>query len=415
MNDASFLYSGEGVLLVASVVLFFGILASKAGFRMGLPSLLLFLFVGMLFGSEGAGIKFKDPETMQFIGMLALSIILFSGGMETHYSDIKPVVKPGLSLATVGVLITVIITGLFIYYLSIYLGSESNHLSYPESFLLAAIMASTDSASVFSILRSKKVVLKQKLGSMLELESGSNDPMGYMLTIFLIGYIQKGGLNFTDAVMTLGVELVVGAIGGYVIGKAAVWLINKINIDIKSLYPILLLTVTFFTFSFTHLCHGNGYLAVYLAGLIVGNSDIVHKKETQTFFDGFSWLWQIVMFISLGLLINPFGLIKIAPVGLTIGFVMIFIARPISVFLSLLPFRSISPKGKLFVSWVGLRGAVPIIFATYPLIAGVENAMIFFYIVFFMTIVSLLVQGTTVIALAKRLDLIEKEEVAASE
>ncbi|MBP9507535.1 MAG: potassium/proton antiporter [Bacteroides sp.] len=404
-HDLEILHSAEGILLIASVLLFFSVCAGKAGYRFGLPALLLFLGVGMLFGSDGMGIQFSNPDTAQFIGILALSIILFSGGMDTKMSEVKPIAVQGVVLATLGVLLTTLLTGGFIYYCSFFIMSREL-LTLPESMLLAAVMSSTDSASVFSILRSKGVHLKQRLRPTLELESGSNDPMAYMLTLLLIAYIQMGGMDVKDAILMLFLQLSVGALAGFLLGKLAVFLINHINIVNESLYPILLLTTAFFTFSATTMCHGNGYLAVYIAGLVVGNSNIVYKKNLLTFFDGFAWLWQIVMFLTLGLLVNPHELLPIAPMGLIVGFFMIIVARPVSVLLCLLPFKNFTFKGKLCISWVGLRGAVPIIFATYPLIAGIENAGTMFNIVFFITILSLLIQGTTVTQVAGWLDLI---------
>ena len=397
----------EQVVLVASVILFFSIFAGKAGYRFGLPALLLFLGVGMLFGSDGLGIQFSDPKMAQFIGMLALSIILFSGGMDTKVAEVKPIASQGVVLATLGVLATTFLTGLFIYWL---FGFFNNYLSltFPESLLLAAVMSSTDSASVFSILRSKGVYLKERLRPTLELESGSNDPMAYMLTLLLIAYIQSGGMNIWEAGLSLVIQLVLGAVAGYLLGRLAVWIINAINIDNESLYPILLLATAFFTFAATTLCKGNGYLAVYIAGLVVGNAKIVHKKSIGTFFDGFAWLWQIVMFLTLGLLVNPHELLPVAPVGLLVGVFMILIARPLTIFLCLAPFKSFSTKGKLYISWVGLRGAVPIIFATYPWIAGIGHGSMFFNIVFFITILSLLIQGTTVTQAAKWLGMIDE-------
>ncbi|MDL2277363.1 potassium/proton antiporter [Parabacteroides sp. OttesenSCG-928-G07] len=403
-------HNAEEVLLIASVILFLSIIAGKAGFRFGLPSLLLFLGIGMLFGSDGFGIQLNDPSIAQFIGMLALSIILFSGGMDTKMSDIRPIATEGVILATVGVLLTTFITGGFIYYMSTIFASKYVHLTFPESLLMAAVMSSTDSASVFSILRSKGVYLKEKLRPTLELESGSNDPMAYMLTIILIAYIQVGGMNLGEAALQLCVQLVIGAVAGFLLGKLAVIIINKIDIDNSSLYPILILATTFFTFAATTLVKGNGYLAVYIAGLVVGNAKIIHKKSIGTFFEGFTWLWQIVMFLTLGLLVNPSELLPIAPIGLAVGVFMIIFARPITVFLCLLPSKKFSTKGKLYISWVGLRGAVPIIFATYPLIAGVEHAGLIFNVVFFITILSLLIQGTTVTTAAKWLNMVDEPE-----
>lgn len=403
-----FLYTAEAVILIGSVILFLSILASKAGYRIGLPTLLLFLAVGMLFGSDGLGIQFSSPKITQFIGMLALCIILFSGGMDTKIGEIKPVAVPGVILATLGVLLTTVFTGTFIYYMT-NAGNDFVTLTYPQSLLLGAVMSSTDSASVFSILRSKGIHLKEKLRPMLELESGSNDPMAYMLTIMLISYIEMGGMEIQEALMALGMQLLFGSLLGFVFGKLIVWVINHINIQNQSLYPILLLSMALFTFDATIYLQGNGYLAVYIAGLIVGNKKIIHKKSISTFFDGFGWLWQIVMFLTLGLLVNPHELLPVAGIGLSIGVFMILIARPLSVFISLLSFKHFSLKGKLYISWVGLRGAVPIIFATYPLLAGIDHASMFFNIVFFITILSLLLQGTTVAWFAKLLGLIDKD------
>ena len=402
-------HNGEEVLLISSIILFISILAGKAGFRVGLPALLLFLGIGMLFGSDGLGLQFSNPHIAQFIGMIALSIILFSGGMDTELSEIRPIAYQGVILATVGVLATTIITGVFIFWLTeMVTGYET--LTLPESLLMAAVMSSTDSASVFSILRSKGVYLKQRLRPTLELESGSNDPMAYMLTIILIAYIQSGGMDFQEGIISLIVQLGLGLIFGYFLGKASVWIINKVNVENQSLYPILLLAIIFFIFAATTLSKGNGYLAVYIAGFVVGNAKIVHKKSIGTFFDGFTWLWQIAMFIMLGLLVNPHELLPVAGIGLTVGIFMIIFARPISVFLCLLPFRNFSTKGKLYISWVGLRGAVPIIFATYPLIAGIENAGLIFNVVFFITILSLLIQGTSVTHVAKWLHLTDEPD-----
>ena len=402
-------HNGEEVLLISAIILFISILAGKAGFRVGLPALLLFLGIGMLFGSDGLGLQFSNPHIAQFIGMIALSIILFSGGMDTKLSEIRPIAYQGVILATVGVLATTIITGVFIFWLTeMVTGYET--LTLPESLLMAAVMSSTDSASVFSILRSKGVYLKQRLRPTLELERGSNDPMAYMLTIILIAYIQSGGMDFQEGIISLIVQLGLGLIFGYFLGKASVWIINKVNVENQSLYPILLLAIIFFIFAATTLSKGNGYLAVYIAGFVVGNAKIVHKKSIGTFFDGFTWLWQIAMFIMLGLLVNPHELLPVAGIGLTVGIFMIIFARPISVFLCLLPFRNFSTKGKLYISWVGLRGAVPIIFATYPLIAGIENAGLIFNVVFFITILSLLIQGTSVTHVAKWLHLTDEPD-----
>lgn len=398
------IFTTENILLIGSILLFVSLIVGKTGYRFGVPALLLFLIVGMLFGSDGLGIQFNNPQQAQFIGMIALSIILFSGGMDTKMTEIRPVLGEGVVLATAGVFITALVTGGFIYWIS---GMTGQHiaLTLVEALLLASVMSSTDSASVFSILRSKKLHLKYNLRPMLELESGSNDPMAYMLTIVLIQFIQSAGMGVGAIAASFIIQFIVGAAAGYVLGKLAIRMLNKLNIDNQALYPILLLAFVFFTFSITDLLKGNGYLAVYIAGIMVGNNKIMHRKDIYTFMDGLTWLFQIIMFLCLGLLVNPHEMLEVAAVALLIGVFMIVIGRPLSVFLCLLPFRKITMKSRLFVSWVGLRGAVPIIFATYPVVAGVEGSNIIFNIVFFITIVSLVVQGTTVSFVARLLNL----------
>lgn len=366
--------------------------------------MLLFLLVGMFFGSDGLGLQFNNTHQAQAIGMVALSVILFSGGMDTKIADIKPIMSAGVVLSTAGVLLTALFTGLFIWIIS---GMSFTNISFPltTSLLLAATMSSTDSASVFAILRSQKMNLKHNLRPMLELESGSNDPMAYMLTIVLIQIILSGSMNAGEIAGNLAVQFLVGGAGGYILGKLTVLFLNKINIDNQSLYAILLLGCVFFTFTITDRLHGNGYLAVYIAGMVVGNKKIVFRKEIATFMDGMSWLFQIIMFLTLGLLVNPHEMLNVALVAILVGVFLILIGRPLSVFLCLLPFRKINFKSKLFVSWVGLRGAVPIIFATYPVVAGVEGSNSIFNIVFFITIVSLVVQGTSISFFARLLHL----------
>lgn len=402
--------SPENILLVGAILLFLSVLVGKTGAKFGVPALLLFLGVGMLAGSDGFGIYFDSPQIAQFIGTVALCIILFSGGMDTHYREIKPILAPGVTLATLGVLMTTIITGLFIYSLSDLLPGNFQ-LGLLESMLLAAVMSSTDSASVFSILRSKGISLKERLRPTLELESGSNDPMAYMLTILLIQVIEIGVIDWPHSIVLLFMQLSIGAAAGFALGYAIVWIINRINVPNESLYPVLLFSCVFFVFAFTNLLQGNGYLAVYIAGLVVGNRKLVHKRSLTTFFDGFTWLFQIVMFLTLGLLVNPSELPAVAGVGLLVAIFMIVVSRPISVFTCLLPFRRFTTRARVYISWVGLRGAVPIIFATYPLMsAEIPNARMIFNIVFFVTIVSLLVQGTTVSAMARWLGLVGKSE-----
>ena len=408
-------FSPEGVLLIGSVLTFCSILISKTGYRFGIPTLLLFLLVGMFFGSDGLGLQFNKVSEAQFIGMIALSIILFTGGMDTKLKDIKPVMAQGVLLSTAGVLMTTLLTGIFIFWISQW-SITSISLPLMTSILLAATMSSTDSASVFNLLRSQKMHLKENLRPMLELESGSNDPMAYMLTIALIQVIASGSAFSVGSVaLDILVQFAVGGIIGFLFGKFSVWLINKINLSNGSMYPILLLSLIFITFIITDELKGNGYLAVYIAGVVVGNHRLVFRKETDTFMNGLTWLVQIVMFLTLGLLVNPKEMLAIAPIALLIGLFMIIVARPISVFACLLPFRGISLQARTFVSWVGLRGAVPIIFATYPVVSEIPGADQIFNIVFFITLVSLVFQGMTIAKVARMLHLDLPEEKTGNE
>lgn len=399
------IFTAGNILLIGSILLFVSIVVGKTGYRFGVPTLLLFLMVGMAFGSDGLGIQFHSAKEAQFIGMVALSIILFSGGMDTKFSDIKPVLAQGIVLSTVGVFLTALFAGLFIWWLS---GMSWTNIHFPliSSLLLAATMSSTDSASVFAILRSQKINLKHNLRPMLELESGSNDPMAYMLTVVLIQLTQSANMGAMGIVGSFMIQFLVGAVAGYLLGKLAILMLNRLNIDNQALYPILLLSFVFFTFSLTDLLGGNGYLAVYIAGIMVGNARIMHRKEINTFMDGLTWLFQIIMFLCLGLLVNPHEMFEVALVALLIGLFMIVVARPLSIFICMLPFgKKVTLKSRLFVSWVGLRGAVPIIFATYPVVEQVPGADAIFNIVFFITIVSLIIQGTTVSRMANWLGL----------
>lgn len=405
--------TAENILLVGSILIFCSILISKTGYRFGIPALLLFLVVGMLFGSDGLGLQFNNTSDAQFIGILALSIILFSGGMDTKLSDVRPVMSQGILLSTVGVLLTTLLTGAFIFVTSEWTPLNIS-LSLTTSLLLAATMSSTDSASVFNLLRSQKMNLKDNLRPMLELESGSNDPMAYMLTIVLIQIISSGSeLNAGIVLRDLFIQFFFGGVIGYAFGRFSAWLINRLYLPNSSLYPILLLSLVFITFTLTDIVGGNGYLAVYIAGVVVGNTRIVAvRKEINTFMNGLTWLFQIIMFLALGLLVNPHEMLDVAGIALLIGLFMILVARPVSVFLCLLPFRRMTNKARVFVSWVGLRGAVPIIFATYPVLAEVPGYNQIFNIVFFITLLSLVVQGMSISTMARwlHLDLPQERE-----
>ena len=398
----------EIVLLVVSVLFFLSILAGKASSRLGVPALLLFLGVGMLFGSDGLGIQFEDIHIAQNVGTIALCIILFSGGLDTKISEIRPIIAQGVVLATIGVFLTAIITGVIIWWI-LGMTMASAGIGLLTSLLLASTMASTDSASVFSILRSKGLHLKNNLRPMLELESGSNDPMAYVLVISLISIIKLEIVpNYWIVGGTLILQLGIGAVLGLVLGKLAVRIFNNIKIGNDSLYPILIFTFCIFIFSVTYFAKGNGFLAVYIGGLVIGNSKFVHKRSSLNFFDGLAWMSQLIMFLTLGLLVNPHELVPIIIPGLIISFFIIFFSRPLTVFLCLLPFRKMPFKDKTYVSWVGLRGAVPILFAIFPLVENVPHARLIFNIVFFCTLVSLIVQGTSLPLIARWLNLADK-------
>nr|WP_311144342.1 potassium/proton antiporter [uncultured Porphyromonas sp.] len=413
MEQAPLAY--EPILLVGSILMLAGIMAGKVGTRFGVPALLLFLITGMIFGSAGLGIQYNDAGHTQFIGMIALTVILFFGGLETKFAEIRPILGPGITLSTLGVLLTTVCFGGFLYGLD-QLGLAPVHFTFPIALLLAATMSSTDSASVFALLRSKNMHLKEGLRPILELESGSNDPMAYMLTIALIQYVTGGNEDGSmwSILVTFLLQFSVGGLLGYAMGWLTVKLLNKANIGNEALYPILLLCAVFLTFSATTLLQGNGYLAVYIMGVLVGNRKVVHKKSIVTFFDGLTWLLQIALFIILGLFVDAHSLLPIAGFALLAGLFMIFVARPLAVHLCLVFFPSISMRGRWFLSWVGLRGAVPIIFATYPLMSQVEGAETLFNIVFFITLLSLLIQGSTMPAVARLLKLDEeaKNEVS---
>ena len=399
----------EHFLLIGAILLFVAVMAGKVAYRFNAPALLLFLAVGLFFGYDI--LSFNSPELTQFIGMISLCIILFSGGMDTKFSEIRPILPEGITLATAGVLTTALLLGGFVYFVAPWLGFE---LTFPMALLLASTISSTDSASVFSILRTRRQGLRENLRPLLELESGSNDPMAYILVILLVKMLGGDGeeMSVAGSVLMFVVQMAVGALVGYIFGRVSVWIINKINIDNASLYSVLLLACVFFTFSFTSLIKGNGYLAVYIAGLIVGNNKLVNKRTVNTFFDGITWLFQIIMFLMLGLLVNLDQVIQLRTLllGVIAGSFLILVARPIATWLCLAPFRKLSKRARNYISWVGLRGAVPIIFATYPWVANIEGAEVIFNVVFVMTIISLIVQGTTVSSMAELLGLAYAEK-----
>ena len=387
-------FSSENILLIGSLLLFISTVASKTTFKLGIPSLILFLIVGMLAGSDGpGGIYFDDPKAAQFLGVVALTFILFSGGLDTKLESIRPIMKDGIALATIGVLITAILVGLFSSYI---LG-----FTWIEGLLLGAVVSSTDAAAVFSILKSRNVGLKGNVRPLLEFESGSNDPMAYFLTVSLIDLVNEPDTSVWVLIPRFFIGMALGGITGYGMGRLMTWVVNKIKLDVDGLYPVLVMAMVFFTFSFTDTIQGNGFLAVYVAAIVLGNSSFIHKKSLMKFYDGLAWLMQIVMFLALGLLVFPRQMVPVIPEGLLIAAFMIIVARPVAVFVSLLRARDMNWRKKLFVSWVGLRGAAPIVFATYPLLAGVSYAGMIFNLVFFISGISVLLQGTTLPIMAK--------------
>lgn len=383
----------EYVLIGASILLLISVLVSKISDRFGVPALLLFLILGMLAGSDGfGGIYFDDPALAQFIGIVALILILFSGGLGTEWNEVRPVLKEGLLLSTFGVLITAITVGMFA---SVLLG-----LSPVEGLLLGSIVSSTDAAAVFSVLRSKGISLKGKLKPLLELESGSNDPMAIFLTVGLIQFITLPNSSVINLIGLFIQQMLIGALAGYGMGKVMLFFINRLRLGYEGLYPVLTLSLVVLTFGLTDIIGGNGFLAVYLAGIVLGRQDFLHQKSLLRFHDGLAWIMQITMFLTLGLLVFPSRLVPIISVGLLIAGCLMFVARPIGIFISLLP-SALNWREKAFISWVGLRGAAPIILATFPLLAQLQQANLIFNVVFFVVLTSVLLQGSSLPRIAR--------------
>ncbi|HOS85185.1 MAG TPA: potassium/proton antiporter [Bacteroidales bacterium] len=390
--------TSQNFLLIGSLLLFVSIIAGKTSYKFGIPVVVLFISIGMLAGSEGiGGIYFDNPNVAQFIGIIALNFILFSGGLDTDWNTIKPIMRQGISLSVFGVILTAGTFGVFVWYIT--------DFTIYESLLLGSIISSTDAAAVFSILRSKSVALKNNLRPTLELESGSNDPMAYILTIVFTGLVVNQQSDMLSIIPSFLSQLVLGAVLGFGCGYGGKLFINRIHLDYEGLYVILVIAIMFFAFSLTDFIGGNGFLAIYICGVYLGNQELLHKKKLLKSFDSFALLMQIVLFLTLGLLVYPSELLSVVGIGLILSVFLIFVARPLSVFLCLLPFK-MKLNTKLYISWVGLRGAVPIVFATYPLIAGVGKADLIFDIVFFISLTSVIVQGSTVTIMAKWLKVI---------
>ena len=402
----------EHLLLLASILVFTAILVTKVGSKLGAPALLLFLLLGMAVGQDGLGVKFEDYKLAESIGHFAMTIILFAAGFETSMAETKPVVRQGVLLSTLGLVLTVALTGVFSW-LSV---GKAGGVGLIACLLLATIMSSTDSASVFSVLREKKLRLKENLGPMLELESGSNDAIAYMLTITLVENFLKGNASvpvgwpvFVSGFLNLVLQVVVGLAIGFAMGYAAKWVLDRVRFS-GALTSILILSIGFFSNGLASLLHGNGLLACYVAAIILGNKVYLeHKRVVLNFFSGFTWLMQLVMFLLLGLLARPSQMLHVILPSLLIGLFMVFVARPAGVFISLLPFRRLSFRAKVMVSWVGLKGAGPILFALCPIVAGLQRSTEMFNIVFLITLFSLLLQGGSIGRVARWLNLSDTE------
>ncbi len=386
----------ETILLVAAVLLFLSVAASKVSDKFGVPVLLLFLTIGMLAGSEGiGGIYFNDPWFTKSLGTIALIFILFSGGFDTNWKDIRHILLRGLCLSTIGVLITAVAVGLFATFIL--------KFSLLEGFLLGAIVSSTDACAVFNILRSKSVGLRGRLQPLLEFESGSNDPMAVFLTVGIISLLKNPGLSSTHLIPAFLMDMGIGAVSAFVLSKVIIFTINRLKLTHEGLYPVLMISLVLLTYAVTTALKGNGFLAVYIGGVLVGNAHLIHKKTLKNFYDGIAWLMQIAMFLTLGLLVFPSKIIPVIGMGLLISIFLMFIARPLSVFLCL-SLTKMNVREKTMVSWVGLRGAVPIILATFPLLERIPKADIIFNIVFFIVLTSVLFQGTTLSMVSKFLN-----------
>jgi potassium/hydrogen antiporter len=386
-----------GPLFIVAVLLLVSVVGGKVSGRFGIPALLLFLAIGMLAGSDGpGGIEFTDAELASEVGAIALAFILFAGGLDTRWHAVRPVLGPGVVLATVGTVITALVAGLaasLIFGVPVALG-----------LLVGAIISSTDAAAVFSVLRSRGMGLRGRLRPLLELESASNDPMAVFLTIGFTALVTQPDASLAGFAWLFVRQMTLGAIAGIVLAWLAVRLINWLRLEYEGLYPVLTVAVVLGIFATTAALGGSGFLAVYLAGITMARHRFIHKRSLTRFHDGIGWLMQITMFLILGLLVFPSQLPSVAGPGLALAAVLMLVARPVAVWLSLLGSSWSAPE-RWLVSWVGLRGAVPIILATFPLAAGVEGADTIFNAVFFVVFLSVALQGTTIPPVARFLGL----------
>ena len=391
------MFAVDRIILIVAILILVGIASSKFSARLGLPVLVLFLGVGMLAGSEGIGrIEFENYQLAHGIGSVALAIILFDGGLRTTLEAFRMVLAPAVLLATVGVFVTAGITGLA--------ASWITGVDLLIGLLLGSIVGSTDAAAVFAVLRSKGVNLRERLSALLEVESASNDPMAIFLTVGLL-QVLLGDMELGPGLVRLFVlQMTVGAVVGVAVARAAVWVINRVNLDAAGLYPVLVTAAGLLAFGLAANLGGSGFLAVYLAGIVIGNSRIVFKTGILRFHDGAAWLSQIAMFVLLGLLAFPSRLLGVVSEGLLVSAALIFVARPVGVGL-ILPWFGFTFKEFLLVAWVGLKGAVPVVLATFPLLLGLEGGQTIFDMVFFVVLVCAVLQGWTLPPAARMLGL----------
>ncbi|WP_027882305.1 potassium/proton antiporter [Meiothermus rufus] len=384
----------EILLLIAGILLLLSVLASRLGGRLGVPGLLLFLGIGMLAGSDGpGGIWFDNYALAQLVGTVALVFILFSGGLFTRWSTVRPILGPGLSLATLGVLLTMLLTGAFARWVL--------NLGWLEALLLGAIVSSTDASAVFSVLRERAVRLRRPLRPLLEFESGTNDPMAIFLTMGLVLLLTRPEVPLWQILPLFVQQMGLGLLLGLLLGLGSAWLLRRVRLGYAGLYAVFSVAIALLVFSIPAVLGGSGFLAAYVAGLVVGQSDFPHKSTLFSFHEGLGWLMEIGMFLILGLLVFPSQLPGVAPAATLLALLLMLVARPMAVWLSLIGTR-FNRGEKAFIAWVGLRGAIPIVLATFPLLAGLESAQLLFNVTFFVVLLSVLVQGTT-LPLAARL------------
>lgn len=387
-------------LVIIAVILLLCILFNKLFSRLGIPSLLIFLVLGMLCGSDGiGGIYFDNYTLANDICSIGLIFIMFYGGFSTNWKAAKPVAGKAIAMSTIGVILTALFTGLFCRW--------ALRLPLLESFLIGSVISSTDAASVFSILRSRKLNLKNNLASLLEVESGSNDPASYMLTMIILSLMQTSSEH--SLIQTVIFQVVFGVSFGLLLGFGCAFLLKRFTIENDGFYPIFVSAVALLGYGLCGLIDGNGYLCVYLIGIILGNSRILHKKSLVHFFDGISWLMQIMLFFTLGLLSFPSRLPQVALPGIIVSLFLIFVARPLSV-ASVLSWFRVPLKEQLLISWVGLRGAASIVFAIFAVSCNISLNQDIFHTVFFVALFSVSVQGTLIPWVARKLDLVGTEE-----